>query len=80
MAFKLIESAQTRWRAVNAPHLVVLVRAGADHSRTASSSNDPTNQRVVISKSRDTPILSPIALPARRRRACRLRDTRIRSR
>ncbi len=30
MAFKLIESAQARWRAVNAPHLVALVRAGAD--------------------------------------------------
>ena len=29
MAFKLIESAQSRWRAVNAPHLVALVRAGA---------------------------------------------------
>jgi putative transposase len=29
MAFKLMESAQTRWRAVNAPHLVALVRAGA---------------------------------------------------
>jgi putative transposase len=29
MAFKLIESAEQRWRAVNAPHLVALVRAGA---------------------------------------------------
>jgi putative transposase len=29
MAFKLIESAQARWRAVNAPHLVALVRADA---------------------------------------------------
>jgi putative transposase len=29
MAFKLIESAQARWRAVNSPHLVPLVRAGA---------------------------------------------------
>jgi putative transposase len=29
MAFKLIESAQDRWRAVNALHLVALVRAGA---------------------------------------------------
>jgi transposase-like protein len=29
MAFKLIESAQDRWRAVNAPHLVALVRADA---------------------------------------------------
>ena len=28
MAFKLIESAQARWRAVNAPQLVALVRAG----------------------------------------------------
>ena len=29
MAFKLVEAAQDRWRAVNAPHLVALVRAGA---------------------------------------------------
>ena len=43
MAFKLIESAQARWRAVNAPHLVALVRAGA-RSRKGNSSNDPTNQ------------------------------------
>ena len=33
MAFKLIESAQRRWRAVNAPHLVALVRAGATFER-----------------------------------------------
>ena len=33
MAFKLIESAQARWRAVNAPHLVALVRAGAAFER-----------------------------------------------
>lgn len=29
MAFKLIESAQARWRAVNAAHVVALDRAGA---------------------------------------------------
>lgn len=29
MASKLIEAAETRWRAVNAPYLVALVRAGA---------------------------------------------------
>jgi putative transposase len=29
LAFKLLESAQDRWRAVNGPHLVALVRAGA---------------------------------------------------
>jgi len=28
IAYKLIESAQSRWRAVNAPQLVALVRAG----------------------------------------------------
>jgi putative transposase len=46
MAFKLIESAQTRWRAVNAPHLVALV-APAPPSPTANSSNDPTNREVI---------------------------------
>ena len=29
MAYELIEAAQSRWRAVNAPHLVALVRAAA---------------------------------------------------
>ncbi len=56
MAFKLIESAQARWRAVNAPHLVALVRAGATFDK-GSSSNDPPHQ-ATISKSPDTPIHS----------------------
>lgn len=29
MVFKLVESAQTRWRAITGAHLVPLVRAGA---------------------------------------------------
>ena len=29
LAFKLLEAAQDRWQAVNGPHLVALVRAGA---------------------------------------------------
>ncbi|KRD23539.1 transposase [Streptomyces sp. Root264] len=29
MVFKLVESAQARWRAINAPHLVALLRSGA---------------------------------------------------
>jgi hypothetical protein len=29
MVFKLLQAAEGRWRAVNAPHLVALVRAGA---------------------------------------------------
>ncbi len=33
MVLKLVESAQARWRAVNAPHLVALVRAGAHFER-----------------------------------------------
>jgi transposase-like protein len=35
MAFKLIEAAQSRWRSVNAPHLVALVRAGATFEKGA---------------------------------------------
>jgi putative transposase len=54
MAFKLIESAQARWRAVNAPHLVALVRARARFEK-GKLVERPTNQEV-ISKSRDTPI------------------------
>jgi putative transposase len=49
MAFKLIESAQHRWWAVNAPHLVALVRAGARFH------NDPKNQEAAL-KPPDTPI------------------------
>jgi transposase-like protein len=33
MAFKLLEAAQDRWRAVNGPHLVGMVRAGARFER-----------------------------------------------
>jgi transposase-like protein len=57
MAFKLIESAQRRWRMVNAPHLVALVRAGGPSS-TASSSNDP----------RTRPPRSPSRKPPKRSR------------
>jgi putative transposase len=40
MAFKLIESAQRRWRAVNRPHLVALVRAGTDKGRIVERPDD----------------------------------------
>jgi putative transposase len=33
MVFKLLEAAEGRWRAVNGPHLVALVRAGARFQR-----------------------------------------------
>ena len=39
MAYKLLEAAQAPWRAVNAPHMVALVRAGAtfvDGSRSSA--------------------------------------------
>ena len=42
MAFKLIESAQHRWRAVNAPHLVALVRAGARFEKGRPLEREPT--------------------------------------
>ncbi|MEU0119750.1 IS256 family transposase [Streptomyces bobili] len=41
MVFKLVESAQTRWRAVNAPHLVALVRAEARFERGVLVERDP---------------------------------------
>jgi|GEM_PF-2533024 hypothetical protein len=55
MAFKLTESAQTRWRSVNAPHLVALVRPGA-HFEKGVHANDPTRNQEVLSKSCDAPI------------------------
>jgi len=56
MAFKLIESAQSRWRAVNAPHLVTLVRAGATFERGQLVERPDETDQEGISKSRDTPI------------------------
>ncbi len=58
MAFKLVESAQTRRRAVNAPHLVELVRAGTRFEKgllVERPTNRPTNQEEV-SKSHCTSI------------------------
>jgi putative transposase len=46
MAFKLIESAQQRWRAVNGPHLVALVRAGAVFRKGVLIENNPTEDQV----------------------------------
>jgi transposase-like protein len=46
MAFKLIEAAQSRWRAVNAPHLIALVRAGAkfENGRLVERPDDTTTE------------------------------------
>jgi putative transposase len=46
MAFKLIESAEQRWRAVNGPHLVALVRAGAVFRKGVIVENNPTEDQV----------------------------------
>jgi transposase-like protein len=48
MAFKLIEAAQARWRAVNAPQLVALVRAGATfhHGKLVERPADDTETKV----------------------------------
>jgi hypothetical protein len=69
MAFKLIESAQSRWRAVNAPHLVA-PSAPARSSRRAKLANEttsrpttPATNQQVISKSRDTPIHRSLRIP-----------------
>jgi len=47
MAFKLIESAQTRWRAVNAPELVALVRAGVVFERGVMAERPEADENVV---------------------------------
>jgi putative transposase len=44
MAYKLIEAAQSRWRKVNAPELVALVRAGAFFKEGVLIENEDTNQ------------------------------------
>ena len=46
MAFKLIEAAQARWRAVNAPRLVALVRAGAQFDKGRLVERQTTNPTV----------------------------------
>jgi transposase-like protein len=51
MAFKLIESAQRRWRMVNAPHLVALVRAGATfvNGKLVERPEDPSPETATTS-------------------------------
>ena len=46
MAFKLIEAASERWRSVNSPHLVALVRAGAKFRKGVLVERDPLVQEV----------------------------------
>ena len=46
MAFKLIESAQDRWRALNGPHLVALVRAGATFRKGVLIENESQDREV----------------------------------
>ena len=45
MAFKLIEAAQTRWRMVNAPHLVALVRRRGLRQRQTRRTSQPRSIR-----------------------------------
>jgi hypothetical protein len=51
MAYKLLDAAQARWRCVNAPHLVALVRAGAWRG---SAARPPPLSRPKRSVSRST--------------------------
>lgn len=46
MAFKLIEAAQDRWRSVNGPQLVSLVRAGDKFHKGILIENKPTEDQV----------------------------------
>jgi hypothetical protein len=44
MAFKLVQAAQDRWRLVNGPHLVALVRAGARFDKGKLVERDETTE------------------------------------
>jgi transposase-like protein len=46
MTFKLIEAAQHRWRRINGPHLVALVRAGATFRKGLLIENDSPEDQV----------------------------------
>src|SRR5438045_8600862 len=46
MAFKLIEAAQDRWRKINAPELVALVRAGATFREGVLVENQTNDQEL----------------------------------
>ncbi len=59
MAVKLIEAAQERWRAVNAPRLVALVRAGARLERGKLVERDPVLGATQAAD--DTPVPPPAA-------------------
>jgi len=50
MAVKLMESAQARWRAVNAPHLFALVRAGATFQKGKLVERGDTGDRTSTEK------------------------------
>jgi putative transposase len=57
MAYKLIDAAQARWRAVNAPHLVALVRASAifHKGKLLERPTDITHHRGAVSPDRRSP-------------------------
>jgi putative transposase len=59
MACKLIEAAEGRWRAVNAPHLVTLVRAGARFEYGKLVERDPVFDATQAAD--DTPVQPPAA-------------------
>jgi putative transposase len=59
MAVKLIGAAQERWRAVSAPHLVALVRAGARFECGKLAERGPVLE--ASQAAGDTPVQSPAA-------------------
>jgi hypothetical protein len=63
MAFKLIESAQHRWRASNSAHLVALVRAGSKFENGGVVVEQHTNQQAVTPTPHDTLIHRRLTIP-----------------
>lgn len=81
MAYKLFETAQTRWRAVDAPHLVALVRNGAISLKgkllECPTTSHPQHQKPATEAPEETSheIRSPGQQPGRAAADTRCRET-----
>ena len=66
MVFKLIEAASERWRYVNGPHLVALVRAGAKFDKGVLIERPDEAETKVAARSIGTRRPQLLTIPQRR--------------
>lgn len=71
MAFKLVESAQHRWRSVNAPHLIALVRVGTEFKDDKLGQRSETGNQPQTAAEDEMPSAALPASAERRKRGFR---------